>query len=615
MVIQTAMRSANTHIYIVLNGMIRNMMRNVRLQAFACSLFMILCSALQLNAQLTFKAEAPRQVALNERFQVQFTVSSTNISNFNPPEFDGLNVLFPPQSAVATTIINGRGTTTFTGTFMPQKTGSVTIGPATIQVGNKTLRTQPIQIKVLPADKNINGGSQSPGLADDDVFITVTATPTNVYTQQGLLLTYKLYTRTTRMSFEDVQFPKYDGFIEQELDPQEGAIQVQAEHYKGKNYYTGVIRQSIIFPQRSGTITIPQGLFTVSVAVDTEINSLDDFFSISSIPMVKKTLKSPKLVINVNPLPQPTPPTFSNAVGKFAITASVDDENNLKTGQMGLLKVKVSGSGNIKFVATPSVRFPESFDTFDTQSESNVKATPQGVSGDKLFTYRFMPRNTGAYTIPPISFVFFNPQTKKYETASTNAITLNIKKGEAGSVSGSNGFASDNIAPMMQGRSWHTGAMLQFLSSPWGFVPFVCLLLVAVVVAFIIVKRNKQRNDVVGTRRKQAAKHTQKLFASLQQQLTSQQNGDAFYAALLQILYKYLADKFALPQHSASKNDIRQTLSHEGVDNDTIDKLLTIIDNAEKASFAPDTLKPNKQAMYNDAMELVDSLEKQSKRK
>ena len=49
------------------------------------------------------------------------------------------------------------------------------------------------------------------------------------------------------------------------------------------------------------------------------------------------------------------------------------------------LRVTVSGSGNMKLMKTPVVKFPKDFETYDAKITDQTKVGRGGVSGNKIF--------------------------------------------------------------------------------------------------------------------------------------------------------------------------------------------------------------------------------------
>ena len=78
----------------------------------------------------------------------------------------------------------------------------------------------------------------------------------------------------------NAKFPEFEGFLAQEVElPQEK--QWTMEKYKDRNYYVVTLKQTYLYPQRSGKITIDSGTFDAVVRIPTQqkVRSIfDDFF-------------------------------------------------------------------------------------------------------------------------------------------------------------------------------------------------------------------------------------------------------------------------------------------------------------------------------------------------
>lgn len=579
-----------------------------------CFLLLILLVTARLSstAQVSFQAIAPQSVALNEQFQIKFTIQNGTGTDFHAPSFDGLNVMFPPANAISKMNINGKESMTYTGTFMGQRTGKITVGKATVKVKGRTYSTNPITINILPADSKAGNvpSEQTKGLASNDVFIRAIASPTSVFEQQPLLITYKLYTRTNRMEFEDVKFPQYDGFIEETL-PLQQPIQLQMEHYNGKNYYTAILKQALIFPQRVGKLIVPKGRFDVRIAVENEINSIDDFFDFSTPTLVSRTLTSPEITIEAKPLPQPQPENFQNAVGQYSIKLIPPQEKNLKSNDIVTLKLIIEGKGNTKLITAPHIAFPESFEVYDPKQQSQQQTSAGGMEGQKTFEYNVIPRNAGHFTIPPITLSFFNPTTKQYQTASTQPLELKIQKGanEGATLKTDIELLGNDIAYLKDYHPSPRASIKRFIATPLLFaLPYAIIIVLAICGGVVYYKHRKAQQDVIKMRQKKASKIIRKHFQAIEQLA---QNGKVseFYQALPKAVYTYLSDKFAIPTHKLNRSAISSELEALGANSQISSQLFEILDKADEAAFSNRMSNTSPQELLQSTMEIITKLD------
>ena len=335
----------------------------------AVSMFIGLTVAFADNVRIT--AEGPSAVEAGDQFRVQFTVNSDDVSNFEAPDFKGFEVIFGPstmrQSGIQ--IINGRtsknSSITYTFVILGSKPGTYRLGSATAVVGGKKIRSNSLQIKVLPMGQGASssqsgssrrrqsgGGSHSSAsdISRDELFITAEASRTRVHEQEAILLTYKLYT-LVNLTQLDGKLPSLNGFQIQEL-PLPRNKKYSLESYNGRNYQTVVWTQYLLFPQQSGDLVIPALTFEGIVQeVNRNIDPIDAFFNgTSAVVELKKKIVAPKIVIHVSPLPA-KPDNFSGAVGHFSVSSSINGDK-FKTNDAVTFKLNVSGTGNMKLIGT-----------------------------------------------------------------------------------------------------------------------------------------------------------------------------------------------------------------------------------------------------------------------
>ncbi len=370
-------------------------------------------------AQVTFKASAPNAVVVGEQFRLTYSINDDG-KDLRIGEFPDFDILYGPSTSRSISIVNGQTSTSnsFTYTLMAKKEGSFNIPPATIKVGGSEYKSNAVTIKVLPQDKAAAAQSQnqtaqrgeasegSGSISSNEAFVRMHITKNSVYENEGFLVTFKIYSLYDIVGFENVKFPEFEGFISQEIElPEER--QLSLENYNGRNYRTYVLKQTILYPQRPGTLTIPAGKVDAVFRVRSQqrVRSIfDDFFD--SYSNVKKTLPINQGTVSVKPLPAGKPDSFSGAVGDYKMTSSISSEK-VKANEAITIKVNISGAGNLKLVKSPEIIFPNDFEIYDPKTNLNIKTTTSGVSGSKEMEYLAIPRYAGDFVIPSAPFSYF----------------------------------------------------------------------------------------------------------------------------------------------------------------------------------------------------------------
>lgn len=579
--------------------------------------------------KVTFTASAPDAVAVGDQFRLSYTVNTQKVKNFRAPSIKGFDVLMGPSRSYSMQSINGNTTETLTFTYilLAQKEGEYTIPGATITANGDQMLSNSVKIKVLPADKansSQSGNAQSTSrssssgtsISNNDLFITATASKTTAYEQEAILLTYKIYTVVDLRGFDNVKLPDFKGFHSQEVElPNDRRWGL--EHYKGRNYHSTIYRQFVLFPQQSGKLTIDAARFDASIE---KMDAIDDPFEAffnggAGSIQIKKTLMTPKLTIDVKPLPAGKPADFSGGVGEFNISSSINS-TKVKTNDAITVKVVISGTGNLKLVGEPEVKFPEDFEVYDPKVDSKFRLTNAGLSGNKVIEYLAIPRNAGTYKIPAIKFSYFDIKSRSYKTLTTEEYTVQVEKG-AGNASQTIAnftnkedlkvlnedirFIKQNDVKLSPKGEYFFGSMgyWLFYIIP-GLIFIACFLIYRKQIAAnanVAKVRTKKANKVAVKRMKQAGK------------LLAANEKDAFYDEVLKALWGYISDKLSIPVSQLSKDNIEEELRKYGVAEDLIKEFLNALNSCEFARFAPGDANQAMDKVYTDSLEVISKME------
>ena len=591
----------------------------------------LLAFATQMYAddKVTFTASAPDAVAVGDQFRLSYTVNTQKVKDFRAPSIKGFDVLMGPTRSYSMQSINGNTTEslTFTYILLAQKEGEYTIPGATITANGDQMLSNSVKIKVLPADKagsSQNGGGQSTGrstssgtsISNSDLFITATASKTSVYEQEAILLTYKIYTVVDLRGFDNVKLPDFKGFHSQEVElPNDRRWGL--EHYNGRNYHSTVYRQFVLFPQQSGKLTIDAARFDASVE---KMDAIDDPFEAffnggAGAIQIKKTLMTPKLTIDVKPLPAGKPADFSGGVGEFNISSSINS-TKVKTNDAITIKVVISGTGNLKLVSEPEVKFPEDFEVYDPNVDSKFRLTNAGLSGNKVIEYLAIPRNAGTYKIPSIKFSYFDIKSRSYKTLTTEEYTVQVEKGAGNATQTIANFTNkedlkvlnedirfikQNDVKLSPKGEYFFGSMTY-----WLFYIVPGLLFVGCFVAYR--KQIAANANVAKVRTKKANKVAVKRMKLAGKLLASNQK-DAFYDEVLKALWGYISDKLSIPVSKLSKDNIEEELRKYGVAEELIQEFLNALNSCEFARFAPGDANQAMDKVYTESFEVISKME------
>lgn len=609
-------------------------------------IFILICFSISswADGDVSFRVSAPSTVEAGGKFRVQFTINTQNASNFSAPDFKGFEVIYGPATSSQSSfqIINGRTSQSssiiYTFVLMSDAPGTYTIGSASVLVDGKTVKSKPVQVRVLSGagggasaggganggySSNNGGGRQPSATAEQpsanisakDLFMTATASRTTVHEQEAILLTYKIYTLLDLRQL-DGKLPTLDGFQIQEI-PLPRTKEFDIEQYNGRNYRTVVWSQYLLFPQKSGTLTIPSITYEgLVITRNRNLDPIEAFFNgQSGYAEVKRKITTPTLTIHVSPLPN-KPEGFSGAVGKFSVSSSISTQE-VDANEAVTLKINVKGSGNMKLIAIPEVNFPKDFETYDAKVNDKFELTRTGLAGTKEFEYLFVPRHAGTYEIPSADFIYFDTDSRSYKTLKTEAYTLKVNKGKGGSgqnVSNYSGQQQDvqqlnqDIRFIKQGDvELHQPGDTFFGTWKYG-LSYLLPLLIFVIVLIVGRKQMKANANVALSRGRKANKVALKRMKTAKKLLdTHDQN--RFYDEVLRALWGYVGDKFNMSQESLNKENIEQSLASRQVPAEQIQQFIKVLNDCEFARYAPGDANENMGNVYNSAIEAITKME------
>ena len=584
--------------------------------------------------KVSFVASAPDVVVVGDQFRLSYTVTTQKVKDFRAPSIKGFDVLMGPSRSdqSSTQIVNGSvsstSSITFTYILMANTAGEFTVPGASIVADGNQMISNSVKIKVLPQDQNHNSSrrnndnsssiqpSSNASVSNQDLFITATASKTNVYEQEAFVLTYKIYTRESNLQLNNAKLPDFKGFHSQEIEMTTNA-RWTPEHYKGRNYYTTVYRQFVLFPQQSGKLFIEPAQFQMTV--NKPVQSADPFDAFfnggNNVIEIKKPITTPKIAINVNPLPAGKPTNFLGGVGEFNISSSINSKE-LKTNDAITIKLVISGTGNLKLISNPEIKFPDDFEVYDPKVDNQVRLTKEGLTGNKVIEYLAIPRHAGTYKIPGVSFSYFDIRSKSYKTLNTEDYVINVEKGAGNAdqvianftnkedlkVLGEDiRYIKQNEVTFQPKGSFFYGSMSYWL--------FYIIPALAFILFFIIYRKQAAENANVAKMRTKKANKVAIKRMKLAGKLLSENKKDAFYDEVLKALWGYISDKLNIPVSRLSKDNIEEKLRNHGVSEELIKEFLNALNDCEFARFAPGDENQAMDKVYSSSIEVISKME------
>ncbi|MBS1606753.1 MAG: protein BatD [Bacteroidetes bacterium] len=449
------------------------------------------------SGQVKFTTVVSSQdIGQKDYLQLEYVVENAKqIDELTPPNFSGFQVVQGPIQSSGMSIVNG-AMSQYKGlsfVLQPVRTGKFTIGGASATVDGRPMRSNAVTINVHSggggSSGNGNGkgnsgmgggnpfvqpfgtdpfGPAEPRDVDRDyilrpgenvkekirknLFLKVQVDKNSCFVGEPIVATYKLYTRVSSES-RITKRPSLNGFsVYDMVDPASDPVSV--EKLNGKAYTVHIIRKTQLIPLQAGNINLDP------VEVENTVHFvrggghqerhgggslqdlLDQMMDDNSYgPEVEEnvTLDTKPVTIAVKPLPENKPAGFNGAVGNFSVETSLGNKTVAAQDEM-TLHVVVRGKGNIPMITAPTVNWPTGFESFEPTAKEDVNKTTVPMSGSKSFDYVFTARDPGHYTIPAVSFSFFDPATQTYRSASGEPqeiqVTPAVRKGHPAPATG-----------------------------------------------------------------------------------------------------------------------------------------------------------------------------------
>ena len=594
---------------------------------------LVLCSAIA--EEVVFQTNAPMIVNSGEAFRIEFSLNAKpDDKSFVAPSFEGFNVLAGPSVSHGSSmqIINGSMSKSYSYTIsyvlQTTKVGELTIGAATIGVDGTNYSTRKTPIEVRQGGDNHSGGQAEDSrreeqsleqratkqLAEDDLMLRLSVSRSSVYKGEAVRATLKLYSRVNVVGSEGAKIPSFDGFWSQQLESEQGPFR---ETLDGKVYDAYNLGEYILYPQQSGKLTIEPAQMTIIAQMFVRNNRpRNSFFdNTHDIYNLRRELKSPAVTINVKPFPAGAPASFTGAVGKYTMEAFLSS-SQIAANSAASIDLKISGMGNIAFLQEPKVVLPTSFELYDVKQSEQIRTTAAGSSGFRRFEYPFIARAEGEYTVAPIEFTYFSPESGKYVTLTSESFAVSVAPDQRGGSSSQvvstivgkedvRLLGSDIRFIKLTRPSLHS-IVSPFVLSPLYFVVLIAIVVCAVILYFVLGKRIRDNRNTALVKGRRANKVAVQRFRMAERYM-AERNRHAFYEEMLRALWGYISDRFNIPVADLTKESIREELNRRGAA-EQAKAVTAIISQCEEAQYSP-IESATMEEIYGKGIDIVSKIE------
>jgi len=570
------------------------------------------------QAQVSFVVKASKKtLGINERLRIDFEMNEDG-DNFVPPSFKGFNVVGGPNQSISNSWINGKRSYSKTYSYFlaPKSQGTFSINQATIEIDDQIYKTTPLKIIITEAVSKPKDGNSANYVASENVHLIAEVSKSNPFLNEAITIVYKLYVSndvSITRSWQELDTPKFQDFWSQYIE-EKGEQQIYETTYEGKPYRYVILKKAVLYPQKTGELTIEP--LTLDVPIDVQGNTRD-IFGRRRMTRVNRTISAGKRIINVKPLPtEGRPDDFSGAVGNFNFSVSVN-KTMLDANEALELKIRTKGIGNLKLFNLPSLTLPSSLEVYEPVRDNKVAINIKGMNGFISDTYTIIPQFKGSYPIRPISFSYFDVTSAKYKTIISDEIVVKVQNGPVPNqlTEVNKSLSTENVLSLTNNQFKYIKTSTKFISINdlvfFKTFKFWCLLSIPFVFIPIIIlignTRRKRLNDIEGKRYRIATRLAKKYLSEAKNNIGKQ---ELFYDSLERALHNYLKAKLAIVTSEFSKEKIIELLTDRKVEKNVVSDFEGLLKSCEFARYTP-TSNVAIQQDYNKAVKVISSIDKQ----
>ncbi|MCQ2121837.1 MAG: BatD family protein [Fibrobacter sp.] len=496
----------------------------------------------------------------------------------------------------------------------PKKTGNINVGTITWVIdGEKRVISGNIPVNVQKA------------FTDDAVTVSLSPSKKTIYEGEQFYVTLGFHTyehfegglQATDMNTGNDFIVHRSDLSSLEFKPVEGARrEMQAS-----------AKFAWLSPTKSGSLKIPPFKFKYTKRGEPKV--VEESKQMGGMSFTSRSVKqesveaeasTPTINITVKPLPaEGKPADFSGMVGDYKFSADFD-KTSLTVGEAMTLTVNISGDGTPGTITDP--KFPDFSEFRSVPPENSIN---KKISGSKVITSKqikvfLYPKKKGEFTIPEISYSWFNPAKKKYESAKAGPWNIIVEKGEASAEAAFQNPVAGPAAVQKQ-EIENLGTDIRFIHSvsdgsqnaaPHRSILYWILFFSAIpfyfIVTAVIASRRKHNSNAALVRKGKANKLLKEKFAAAQNAL-QKRDGKAFFAALETGLIDYLSNLTNLEFKGMTRSQMNQELENLQVSADTITAIDNWLDKCAFVRYAPvDSSNEEQRQMLADVEKLCESL-------
>jgi hypothetical protein len=574
-----------------------------RAAAILAAFWLTACAVVDAQPQVTARTE-PDQVMAGVPFHIVIEAEGS-VRHVDFPTVPGLSIDKQPSTRrTGFTFINGRVSSSLALGYraVAENEGRLTIPEIGVEVDGVKLYTKPIVLDVAKPSQSRSRSANPFGIfpprsatpysggrldSDDLIRLTTEVDKEEVYLGEAVRLVLSIWTlNNPRLTFAPLSGgllpPQPEGFYATPLDPPERQIM----EYRGRYYQVHQVTQTL-FPTVAGDLETGEWSYEAEVSVFPGFER-DTVRAVGA----SKT-------IHVKPLPDP-PSDFSGAVGAFSLDVKLTRQT-VDQGVPTQLVVTVQGRGNPDAIAPPAPGPIDGAEIQGPETEVHRQAGPDSAQIVKTFTYDVTPVEAHEVIVPPLSFVFFDPDAGKYVTVAQEPLRVAVRPAPQREVviAGTNpspkeepvAVLNEDIRPIIA----DAGRLRTERNGGWPALAALFLPVLAYAGIAAGMTRHRRFNaDARLARAHRALARCRKRLAKVN---TAKDPPNELYKTLV----SYIADKLGLGEAGMTSSEADAELAKAGVPDRERDSIVRILRACERARYGSGPLRGEELAALTEA--------------
>lgn len=551
-------------------------------------------------------------VYTGERISLSVEVSGdfNNVSRPTLPEFTGFRLLSNnPSTSRSYSFVNGKTSSSYSYSYylIAQDEGNFTIPSITVSIDGDEYNTDPIDVEIVDRNSSAN---ESGSNARPEIFLRMEVSDRNPVPGQQLITDVILFFKDGLEvnSYQPVPGWKAEGFWKEELENTERP-RAESTIIDGIRYRKARLLQFALFPTKTGELSISPYEIIVSVrAASSRDDPFSSFFGGFGSNQRQVELKTDPVQLDVEPLPDIDPSSYTGAVGSFSINRKISTREAL-VGESIEIETTIRGTGNVPLITKPDYELPDGLEIYDPQQASSLNRRNQQISGSKVFTDIVIARTPGNYTIPQTTLAYFDPARNEYVRESLPALTFTVNS-DPNAQAATEQTLSFSVKPVTGLASWTSDSSTALAGRWWFWTGIFFPALVLGIAYWQKTYRDKMTNNTAFARSKRASSIAEERLEKAMERSEEGHIRDA-YNLLQKALTGFISDKLNLPEAGLSNQSYISALQDEGVDMELLKNIRMLLDKCATISYAPDSSHDYLKSHVGLAKSILEKLKKE----